>query len=325
MPKVTIAIPTRNRAHYLRLALDSALQQTLQDIEVVISENCCTDGTADLLATVVDPRVRILRQPADLTMVQNWNACVDAASGQYFLLLSDDDVLEPRALEAMVQAFETGPDPNRTGFVYCRGRMIDGDGKLIRPGMRSPLQEEAPELIVAFFEGRRETWPCSILLRRSDLADGYSSDFLLITDAAAWMKAVCRHGLARFVDEELVNYRAHNNLTRATPIAVWQRENANVAALAIRSLREACRSNPALEQKIERAVRRLNMQITLALPLSAPGKSRSTVLRTYFKYLPLFLTSGRGLFMLTRAVVVVTLPQVVVRLVQAGKRRFRPS
>ncbi len=323
MPKVTIAIPTRNRANYLRLALDSALRQTLQDIEIVISENCCTDKTVDLLATVVDPRVRILRQPADLTMVQNWNACVDAATGQYFLLLSDDDVLEPRAVEAMVQVFEAGPDPNRTGFVYCRGRMIDGDGKLIRSSMRSPLQEEAPELIVAFFQGKRETWPCSILLRRSDLEDGYSSDFLLITDAAAWMKAVCRHGLARFVDEELVNYRAHNNLTRATPITVWQRENSTAAALAVRSLREAGRSNLALERKIERSARRLNMQTALALPLSAPDTSRRTVLKTYFQYLPLFLKSGHGLYMFGRAVMVVILPQAVVRLVQAVKERFR--
>ncbi len=323
MPKVTVAIPTRNRANYLRLALDSALRQTLQDIEIVISENGCTDGTADLLATVVDPRVRILRQTTDLTMVQNWNACLEAATGEYFLLLSDDDLLEPRALEALVQAFEAGPDPNRTGFVYCRGRMIDGDGELIRSGKRCPLQEEAPELIVAFLEGKRETWPCSILLRRSDLEDGYSSDFLLITDAAAWIKAVCRHCLARFVDEELVSYRAHNNLTRATPIAVWQRENTTLAALAIRSLRESGRSNAALERKIKQATRRLNMQTTLALPLSAPNKSRRTVLRSYFQYLPLFLTSGRGWFMLGRAVMVVMLPHAVVRLVQAVKRRFR--
>ena len=321
MPKVTIAIPTRNRANYLHLALDSALRQTLQDVEIVISENCCTDGTVDLLATIVDPRVRILRQTADLTMVQNWNACVDAAAGEYFLLLSDDDVLEPRAIEALVQAFEAGPDPNRTGFVYCGGRMIDGDGKLIRPGMRSPLQEEAPELIVAFFQGKRATWPCSILLRRSDIEDGYSSDFLLVTDAAAWIKAVCRHGLARFVDEELVNYRAHNNLTRSTPIPVWHQENLSVAALAVRSLREACRSNPVLERKIERAARRLNMHTTLALPLSALDKSRSTVLKTYFQYFPMFLTSGHGLYMFSRAVMVVIFPQAVVRFVQAVKKR----
>lgn len=81
MPKVTIAIPTRNRVGYLRLALDSAQQQTLEDIEIVVSDNRCTDGTAEMLAAMTDPRLCVLYQKQDLSMVENWNSCVAAATG----------------------------------------------------------------------------------------------------------------------------------------------------------------------------------------------------------------------------------------------------
>ena len=201
--------------------------------------------------------------------------------------------------------------------------MIDGEGKLIRAGQQSPLEEGAASLIIAFFQGKRDTWPCSILLRRADLGKGYSADFSLITDAAAWMVAVCRHGVVRCVPEELVNYRAHNNLTRSTPIEVWQHENTTVAALAIQQLRESGRLTTSLERQIRRAVHRLNMQVTLALPLSAPDQRRRTVLRTYAKYLPMFLTSVRGVYMLGRAVAVVTFPRFLVRAVQTYKLAAR--
>ena len=308
MAKVTIAIPTRNRVEYLGLSLQSALQQTFLDLEIVVSDNRCTDGTAAYLATVTDARVRVLRQTDDLSMVQNWNACVRAATGEYFLLLSDDDVLEPRAIEAMVQAFEAGPEPDRTGFVYCRGRVIDAAGRVVQGGMRSPVRETAAELIVAFFNGKRETWPCSILLRREDLGAGYSSDFLVITDAAAWIEAVCRRGWVRFVDEELVNYRVHASLTGATPIAVWQQENSRVAALAIRALRTAGLSDAALERAIAKAVRRLNLRIVLSLPMGAKDRRRRTVLRKYLQHLPQFM-NWYGASRMARSVLLLLLPR----------------
>ena len=283
MPKVTIALPTRNRVGYLALSLESALQQTYQDIEIIISDNMCTDGTADLLATITDSRVRILRQATDLTMVQNWNACVAAATGEYFLLLSDDDLLESRAVEVMVQTFEGGPDAERVGMVYSRGHVIDADGNVLHGGKSAPLQEEAPDLIVAFFNSKRETWPCAIMLRRDDLEAGYSSDFPLITDAAAWMRAVCKRGCARFVNEDLVIYRVHASLTNTTPPKVWQQDNSKVAEFAIRSLQQVGRSNWRLEQEIRRAVHRLNLRTVISLPLGAKDNRRRTILGKYFE------------------------------------------
>ena len=324
MPKVTIAIPTRNRVTYLALSLQSALQQTFEDIEIIISDNMCIDGTAALLATIADPRVRILRQTTELTMVQNWNACVAAATGEYFLLLSDDDLLEPRAIERMVQTFESGPDAERVGMVYCRGHVIDAEGKALHGGMTAPLQEEAPDVIVAFFNSQRKTWPCAILLRRHDLGSGYSSDFLLITDAAAWITAVCIRGCARFVNEDLVNYRVHASLTNTTPAKVWQRENSNVAEFAIRSLQQVGRSNGQLEKQIRKAVHRLNLRVVISLPLGGKDTRRHTILVKYFEYLPQFM-SWYGAVRMTRGILVVLLPKSILQVLRTVKYRVDGS
>lgn len=320
-PKVTLAMPTRNRVHYLATSLESALGQTLRDLEVVVSDNRCTDGTAEFLSTIGDPRVRVLTQTEDLSMVENWNRCVAAAQGTYFLLLSDDDVLEPRALEAMVAAFETDSDPDSVGFVYCRGRIIDAKGTVVRPGFRAPPQEDAAQLIVAFFKGERETWPCSILLRRTDLAEGYSDAFLVITDAAVWVQAVCRRGRAKFVDEELVNYRVHANLSAATPIQVWRQENLRLKNLALNALRQAGQLTPAVERDITDEVERLNLRIVLTLPLNAKERSRSTVLRTYWQHLPEF-ASWYGAKLMVPGFAAVALPARIVRTVRKLKRKW---
>jgi glycosyltransferase involved in cell wall biosynthesis len=167
---------------------------TLVDIQVIVSDNASSDGTAALLESVHDERLTVLRKAVTVTMVENWNACPESASGEYFLLLSDDDVLEPTAIAEMVTAFESDESmAKRTGFVYCRGRVIDGTGNSLRMGSTAPAYEPAEELMFAFFNSQRALWPRAILHRRSDLRR-YADEFTLGTDAALWMGSAARYG-----------------------------------------------------------------------------------------------------------------------------------
>jgi glycosyltransferase involved in cell wall biosynthesis len=97
MTLVSIAIPTHNRRDLLERALDSALAQTHAPIEVVISDNHSTDGTADLCRerAAADDRIRYLRLPVNEGPVRNFNAVLTAAGGAYVMALADDDWLEP--------------------------------------------------------------------------------------------------------------------------------------------------------------------------------------------------------------------------------------
>lgn len=108
-PLVTIGVPVRNGEQSLTRALESALGQTYRNVEVVVSDNCSTDGSAAILteAAARDERVRTVRQPTPLTMMGNHAAVWRAARGEYFMWLQHDDHLSPdfveRALAALVE------------------------------------------------------------------------------------------------------------------------------------------------------------------------------------------------------------------------------
>src|SRR5215475_5239963 len=110
LPKVTIAIPTYNRLAYVRQAIASALAQTYPNIQVVVSDNCSSDGTADYVKSIECPQLLFVRQATNLGMVGNWDACLKHAEGEFFLLLSDDDYLEERATEKLVAALVDSAD-----------------------------------------------------------------------------------------------------------------------------------------------------------------------------------------------------------------------
>lgn len=117
-PLVTVAIPVYNRQHVVRQAIETALAQTWQPLEVVVSDNCSTDGTWATLQEYAarDPRVRIHRNESNLGAVRNWHRCLELAEGEYVLLLFSDDWIEPDAVERLVRPLRERDD---VGFAYA--------------------------------------------------------------------------------------------------------------------------------------------------------------------------------------------------------------
>jgi len=102
-PLITIAIPTFNRATLLRGCIQSALSQTYQNTEILISDNASTDDTPEVLREFNDKRLRVLRQETNIGLVPNFNACLGAAAGEYVVFVSDDDRVSPWLLERCVE------------------------------------------------------------------------------------------------------------------------------------------------------------------------------------------------------------------------------
>lgn len=95
MPSVSICIPTFNRVNLLSSAIDSVLQQTYTDWEVIICDDGSTDGTADMMANLTDSRIHYLRHPQNIGKSNNMISGFEAASGDYFIKFDDDDRLTP--------------------------------------------------------------------------------------------------------------------------------------------------------------------------------------------------------------------------------------
>ena len=92
-PLVSIGIPTYNRASTLVKSIESVLQQTYKNIEVIISDNASTDKTQSICERFcdLDQRVIYIRQQTNLGAVNNFNIVLEAAKGEYFMWLGDDD------------------------------------------------------------------------------------------------------------------------------------------------------------------------------------------------------------------------------------------
>src|SRR5688572_9874134 len=108
--RLTIAIPTLNRARDLRRAIDSALAQSSPEIEVVVSNNGSTDDTRAVMESYDDPRLRTFHHATTIPVADHGNFLIEAARGELFLGLSDDDYLEPQFAERVIALYDRHPD-----------------------------------------------------------------------------------------------------------------------------------------------------------------------------------------------------------------------
>lgn len=114
-PRVSILVPVYNRVGMINECIDSALSQDYPDLEVVVSDNCSTDGTWELCCQSYqdNPKVKLIRNERNLGPVPNWLAAAQAASGQYAKILFSDDLLLDGCISSLVANLEVD-----VGFVY---------------------------------------------------------------------------------------------------------------------------------------------------------------------------------------------------------------
>ena len=97
--KFTIVIPTRERMDTLEWSIKTCLCQDYEDFEVLVSDNASQDGTADLVKSFSDPRIRYINTGKRLGMSQNWEFALSHVEASYVFFMGDDDGLLPDALQ----------------------------------------------------------------------------------------------------------------------------------------------------------------------------------------------------------------------------------
>jgi glycosyltransferase involved in cell wall biosynthesis len=112
VPKVSVGLPTYNRAASLHRAIESVLEQTHRDLELVISDNASTDGTEALCRGWAerDERVRYVRAAVNGGAVVNFNRVIGELRGTYAMVMGDDDWLDPDYVERCLAELERNPD-----------------------------------------------------------------------------------------------------------------------------------------------------------------------------------------------------------------------
>lgn len=114
-PKISIVLPTYNGAKYLRQSIDSCLNQTFRDLELIVIDDSSTDDTPHIIKSYDDPRIRYFRNEQNQRLPKSLNIGFAQAKGDFLTWTSDDNFFAPQALEKMAEAL----DSQKVDFVYC--------------------------------------------------------------------------------------------------------------------------------------------------------------------------------------------------------------
>jgi glycosyltransferase involved in cell wall biosynthesis len=127
---VTVLIPVRNGARFVEEAIASVLEQDLEDVRVLVSDNQSTDATPAILERRSgDPRLTLVRQPEYLSRARHFNNCLARVATDYYMLLCHDDYLATRdALRAAREVLVREPTVNA---VYCDLLYVDAQRRPI--------------------------------------------------------------------------------------------------------------------------------------------------------------------------------------------------
>jgi glycosyltransferase involved in cell wall biosynthesis len=155
-PKVSVCMPVYNGAAFMREALDSILNQTLEDFELIISDNSSTDATEKICRDYAtrNPRIRYYRSAHNRGAAWNYNCCVEHARGEYFKWAAHDDICAPKFLEQCVAALDAVG--SQAVLAYPRSFLIDGTGSVVgthESGL--DLRDSRPSARVRYFTRRQ--------------------------------------------------------------------------------------------------------------------------------------------------------------------------
>jgi glycosyltransferase involved in cell wall biosynthesis len=118
-PLVSVILPTFNREAYLREAVQSVLNQTYSNWELIVIDDGSTDGSRAYLRTVTDHRVRVIKRKHCGNPARLRNAGIAEASGEWVAFLDSDDVWSPEKIEAQVRDLRAHPDC-RWSYTYVK-------------------------------------------------------------------------------------------------------------------------------------------------------------------------------------------------------------
>jgi len=110
MAKVTVLMPTYNVASYVKEAIESVLQQTYRDFELLVVDDCSTDGTIEVVRSFEDPRMRIVQNEKNVGLAENLNRGLSRITTEYVARMDGDDIAEPFWLECEVAILDNHPE-----------------------------------------------------------------------------------------------------------------------------------------------------------------------------------------------------------------------
>ncbi|MDE5803251.1 MAG: glycosyltransferase [Lachnospiraceae bacterium] len=243
LPLVSVVIPTYNRIRTLPASVDSVLEQTYENLELIIMDDGSTDGTQEYVESITDKRVRYRRADKNMGPSAARNMGAELAKGEYLAFQDSDDAWEPDKLEKQMKLMV---DNGELAMVYSEfGFYRDGELAAIIPSPQIPYEEKHGDLFShLLLYPLISTQTMLIKTKEFIAAGGFDETLQAYEDFEFSMRFAQNHRIG-FVDEPLV--RVNN-----TPNSVNKRlgERIRTQFYMVREMLDVLRERNLLESKL---------------------------------------------------------------------------
>ena len=207
-PKVSVLVITYNYAHFLEACIESVLNQTFTDFELIISDNNSTDNTAEIVQKYLqDERVIYHKNAINVGVAGNWNTCLKLAKGEYLKFLCADDKFDKFLLEKFISITEKHPD---VALVTCfKEAFGDTTGLITMPLKNWHSGQEIINYTLNTYGWLGE--PSVVMIKRKNLhLGGFREDVIWLIDWEMWLRQLTA-GNCYIIPEPLVWIRIHHS------------------------------------------------------------------------------------------------------------------
>jgi glycosyltransferase involved in cell wall biosynthesis len=215
-PLVSIMIPNRNHAKFLGACIESALNQTYSNLEIVVLDNCSDDNSVEVASRYISKGVRVCKNPVNIAN-KNFDLLTKLTKGEYIILLCADDLIQPTFIDKCVTIMEQNPN---VGYVHCERDYIDGEDVIteLDPFYNcSFITPGESALPIYMLTDVAQPSQCVMRRRAFDRALGYNTEFdHSNADKALWFRLSLVSDYA-YIREKLALIRIHG--ARETMIA----------------------------------------------------------------------------------------------------------
>lgn len=226
-PLVSVVFTSYNHKEYVKQALDSIVNQTYQNIEIIVIDDCSTDGSQEILRQYQsNPKIFThLLDKNTGSYVKSSNYGASLAKGEYLLFAQCDDYAEPTQVETLVNAIENS---QTAGVCFCRSNLIDAKGKVFDNDFRVREKSFRELCATNAFINKKQmrrflSKSCVIpnlsaaLIKRELYLkiNGIPSEYLVAADWAFWLE-LSEHTDFFYIATALNNFRQHNTTIRNT-------------------------------------------------------------------------------------------------------------
>lgn len=207
-PLVSVLIPCYNVEDYVVESVNSIINQTYSNLEIVVINDCSSDGTAAKLSelSLKDGRIKIYDNEVNLKLVKTLNKGIQLCNGKYIARMDADDISLPTRIEKQVEFLERNEDYHVVSTMFYTFKT----GNTKRNLYTNPITNEELQAYLLFRSGICHP---AVMIRKtlfSELNLRFEEKYLHVEDYALWSKAIYCTKLAN-INEPLLYYRVHEH------------------------------------------------------------------------------------------------------------------